>query len=256
MGIVNVTPDSFYDHGATAAPSDAVAHGLGLLERGAGALDIGGMTAQPGAEITTSEEIDRVVPVISAIRAQTDAVISVDTYRAPVARAALTAGADLVNDHTGLSDPEMMAAVADAGAGLVITHLGLKPKQARTGTYSITVDAIAEFLTTRAEAAVAAGVAKGGILIDPGLGFGKDTDTDLETLRRLTDLVGLGYPLLLACSHKEVTAAPLGLPESSLEGTAAVAAIAAFLGVAVLRLHDLPSMAHAARMGWLMRRGE
>jgi dihydropteroate synthase len=256
MGIVNVTPDSFYDRGATAATDDAVAHGRGLLERGAGALDVGGMTAQPGDEITTSAEIARVVPVIAELRARTDAVISVDTYRAGVAAAALAAGADLVNDHTGLSDPEMVAVVAEADAGLVITHLGLRPKQARSGTYSISVDAIAEFLTTRAGAAVAGGVAKRGILIDPGLGFGKDTDTDLETLRRLPDLVQLGYPLLLACSHKEVTAAPLGLPESSLEGTAAVAAVAAFLGVAVLRLHDLPAMAHAARMGWLMRPGE
>ena len=112
---------------------------------------------------------------------------------------------------------------------------------------------IAEFLTARAETAVAAGVPTAGILIDPGLGFGKDIDTDLDTLRHLPALVGLGYPVLLACSHKEVTAAPLGLPESALEGTAAVTAVAAYLGVAVLRLHDLPFMAHAARMGWLMR---
>ncbi len=253
MGIVNVTPDSFYDQGATAAAADAVAHGLGLLQRGAGALDVGGMTAQPGGELDPAIEIARVVPVIEQLRAHTDAVIAVDTYRASVAAAALQAGADLVNDHTGLSDLEMAAVVAAAGAGLVITHLGLRPKQARTGTYSISVAEIAEFLTARAETAVAAGVPAAGILIDPGLGFGKDIDTDLDTLRHLPTLTGLGYPVLLACSHKEVTAAPLGLPESALEGTAAVTAVAAYLGVAVLRLHDLPFMAHAAQMGWLMR---
>ena len=222
MGIVNVTPDSFYDRGATASAADAVAHGLALLDRGAGALDVGGMTAQPGDELDPSIEAARVVPVIEQLRAQTDAVIAVDTYRAPVAAAALEAGADLVNDHTGLSDPDMAATVAAAGAGLVITHLGLRPKQARTGSYSISVSEIAEFLTAGAESAVAAGVPTAGILIDPGLGFGKDIDTDLDTLRHLPALAGLGYPVLLACSHKEVTAAPLGLPESALEGTAAV----------------------------------
>lgn len=253
MGIVNVTPDSFYDQGATAATADAVAHGLALLDRGAGALDVGGMTAQPGDELEPSIEAARVVPVIEQLRARTEAVIAVDTYRAPVAAAALEAGADLVNDHTGLSDPAMAAAVAAAGAGLVITHLGLRPKQPRAGTYPISVPEIAEFLTARAATAVAAGVPAAGILIDPGLGFGKDIDTDLDTLRHLPALVGLGYPVLLACSHKEVTAVPLGLPESALEGTAAITAVAAYLGVAVLRLHDLPFMAHAARMGWLIR---
>ncbi len=182
MGIVNVTTDSFYDRGATASAADAVAHGLALLDRGAGALDVGGMTAQPGDELDPSIEAARVVPVIEQLRARTDAVIAVDTYRAPVAAAALEAGADLVNDHTGLSDPGMAAAVAAAGAGLVITHLGLRPKQPRAGTYSISVPEIAEFLTSRAETAVAAGVPAAGILIDPGLGFGKDIDTDLDTL--------------------------------------------------------------------------
>src|SRR4029077_5538539 len=123
-------------------------------------------------------------------------------------------GADLVNDHTGLSDPDLAAVVAERAAGLVVTHLGLAPKQAQYARYAVGVDAIAEFLTTRVEAAVAAGIPEAGILIDPGLGFGQDTATDLETLRRLPALVGRGPPLLLACSHKEVTAEPLGLPES------------------------------------------
>jgi dihydropteroate synthase len=170
-----------------------------------------------------------------------------------VAAAALRAGADLVNDHTGLSDAGMAAVVAEHRAGLVVTHLGLAPKQEQTARHAVTVDEIAAFLVERAERSRVAGVAPDAILVDPGLGFGKDTRTDLRTLAELPRLAGLGYPLLLAPSHKEVTAEPLGLDESALEGTAAVVALAAYLGAAVLRVHDLPFMAHVARMGWLIR---
>jgi len=253
MGIVNVTTDSFYDRGATADPADAVARGLELWRAGATIVDVGGMTAQPGPPLSEATEAARVVPVVAALREAGDGVISVDTYRASVAAAALDAGADLVNDHTGLSDPGMAGVVAERGAGLVVTHLGLAPKQEQHGRYSISVEQIAAFLAERAQAAVEAGVRPDSVLVDPGLGFGKDTESDLAVLRRLPELAGLGFPLLLACSHKEVTAEPLGLPEASLEGTAAVVAVAAYLGVGVLRLHDLPFMARVARMGWLMR---
>ena len=252
MGIVNVTPDSFHDHGLTATPDRAVARGLELAEAGAGIIDIGGMTAQPGRVLSEDEEIARVAPVVLELRRQLDLPISVDTYRAGVADAALRAGADLVNDHTGLSDPDMAATIADHGAGLVVTHLSLPPKQAQAGRHAVAVDEIARFLAERADAARSAGIGADAILVDPGLGFGKDTGTDLRTLRELPRLAGLGYPLLLAPSHKEVTAEPLGLDESSLEGTAAVVAVAAYLGVAVLRVHDLPFMRHVATMGWLI----
>ena len=191
-------------------------------------------------------------PSCSGCAAQLDLVISIDTYRAAVADAALRAGADLVNDHTGLSDPGMAATIAGHGAGLVVTHLGLPPKQVQAGRHAVSVDEIARFLAERADAARSAGIGADAILVDPGLGFGKDTGTDLRTLRDLPRLAGLGYPLLLAPSHKEVTAEPLGLDESSLEGTAAVVAIAAYLGAAVLRVHDLPFMRHVATMGWLI----
>ncbi|HUZ83186.1 MAG TPA: dihydropteroate synthase, partial [Gaiellales bacterium] len=253
MGIVNVTPDSFYDRGVSARPAQAVARGLEMLEAGAALLDVGGMTARPGPALPAGEEIARVVPTIRGLRERTDAVIAVDTYRASVADAALRAGADLVNDHTGLSDPRMAATVASHGAGVVITHLGLRPKQQQAGRYALDVSEIARVLCERAELAVAAGVRRTAVLIDPGLGFGKDSATDLATLRALPALAALGYPLLLAPSHKEVTAEPLGLDESTLEGTAAVVAVAAFLGVAVLRVHDLPFMQRVARMAWLMR---
>lgn len=253
MGILNVTPDSFYDRGMTATADRAIARGLELADAGAGIVDVGGMTAQPGRVLTEAEEIARVEPVVRALRRQLDLPISVDTYRAGVADAALGAGADLVNDHTGLSDPGMAATIARHGAGLVVTHLGLEPKQVQAGRHAVTVDEIAGFLSERAAAARSAGVGADAILVDPGLGFGKDTATDLRTLRELPRLAGLGYPLLLAPSHKEVTAEPLGLAESALEGTAAVVAVAAYLGVAVLRVHDLPFMRHVATMGWLIR---
>jgi dihydropteroate synthase len=252
MGIVNVTPDSFYDRGRTADPAAAVARGLELVESGADLLDVGGMTAQPGEPIAPDVEIERVVPVIEELRRETDVPIAVDTYRAAVADAALAAGADLVNDHTGLSDPGLEAAVAAHGAGLVLTHLGVEPKQVQDGRYAVPFEHIAAALAERAERALAAGVPREGLLVDPGLGFGKDSSTDLETLRRLPELRSLGHPVLLAPSHKEVTAEPLGLPEDALEGTAAVVAVAAYQGVDVLRLHDLPFMARVARMGWLI----
>jgi dihydropteroate synthase len=253
MGIVNVTPDSFYDRGATAAPEAAIARGEGLVRAGAGIVDVGGMTAQPGRPLGEDEEITRVEGVVAALRARLAVPISIDTYRARVADAALRAGADIVNDHTGLSDPDMAATVAAHRAGLVVTHLSLAPKQAQEGRHAVALDDIAEFLVERAESARAAGVGADAILVDPGLGFGKDTATDLRTLAGLPRLASLGYPLLLAPSHKEVTAEPLGLEESSLEGTAAVVAVAAYLGAAVLRVHDLPFMAHVARMAYLIR---
>jgi len=254
MGIVNVTPDSFYDQGATATTARAVARGLDLAAAGAGIVDVGGMTAQPGHVLAQDEEIARVEPVVRELRRRgLDLPISVDTYRAGVAGAALAGGADLVNDHTGLSDPAMAETVARHGAGLVVTHLGLAPKQEQAGRRPVAVDDIAAFLVERADAARAAGVAAEAILVDPGLGFGKDTATDLATLAQLPRLAALGYPLLLAPSHKEVTAEPLELEESSMEGTAAVVAIAAYLGAAVLRVHDLPFMRHVATMGWLIR---
>src|SRR6185437_8405205 len=201
MGIVNVTPDSFYDRGATAAPDAAVARGLELVRAGAGIVDVGGMTAQPGRVLSEDEEIDRVAGVVAALRARLDVPISIDTYRARVADAALRAGADIVNDHTGLTDPDMAATIAGHRAGLVVTHLSIAPKQVQEGRHAVPVDDIAEFLVTRADAARAAGVDADAILVDPGLGFGKDTATDLRTLAELPRLSLLGYPLLLAPSH-------------------------------------------------------
>ena len=183
------------------------------------------------------------------LRRQLDLPISVDTYRAGVADAALRAGADLVNDHTGLSDPAMAATIAAPRRRARRHPPRPRAEAGAVRPSAVTVDEIAGFLAERAAAARSAGIAADAILVDPGLGFGKDTATDLRTLRELPRLAALGYPLLLAPSHKEVTAEPLGLEESTLEGTAAVVAVAAYLGVAVLRVHDLPFMRHVATMG-------
>ena len=257
MGIVNVTPDSFYDGGATATTDLAVARALAVVSEGATVIDVGGMTARPGVELSSADEMARVLPVLEGIRAAgCEAVVSVDTYRAGVAAAALEAGADMINDHTGLTDGDLAAAVAEHGGGLVVTHLGLAPKQVQAGRYDIDPAEIGSFLSQRAELAVDAGIDRSALVIDPGLGFGKSTATDLATLRALPDLLRVGYPLLLACSHKEVTAEPLGLPESNIEGTAAVVAVAAYQGVQLLRVHDLPFMARVATMASLLGAGD
>ena len=253
MGIVNVTGDSFYAPARTPDPEQAVRRGLALAAAGAAIVDVGGLTAQPGAPIGEDEEAARVVPVVEALRARSEVVVSVDTYRTGVAEAVLAAGAEIVNDHSGLSEPALADAVARHRAALVVTHLGPPPKAPQSRKYAIRPDEIARFLRQRAALAVEHGVAQDAILLDPGLGFGKTVESDLATLRALPELRRLGQPLLLACSHKEVTAAPLGLPESALEGTAAVVAVAAFLGVELLRLHDLPFMERVARMAWLLR---
>ncbi len=254
MGIVNVTPDSFYDGGATAGAEAAVRRALDLAEHGASVIDVGGMTARPGMVLSPAEELARVLPVLEGIRAAgCEAIVSVDTYRTEVAAAVLDAGADMINDHTGLTDADLAAAVADRRGGLVVTHLGIAPKQVQGGRYDISPSGIAAWLEERAGWAIDAGVDPAAVVIDPGMGFGKSTATDLATLQALPQLLRVGYPVLLACSHKEVTAEPLGLPESNLEGTAAVVAVAAYLGVHLLRVHDLPFMARVARMAALMR---
>ena len=250
MGIVNNTPDSFYEQGRHYGVDAAVAHGRRLLAAGAHVLDVGGQTGQVGREIDVAEETARVVPVLEALR---DACVSVDTYRAPVARAALAAGASFVNDYTGGYDPDLAAVVGDAGAGLVVTHYRGRPRSNASRSYEGTVDEVLRFLEAAAARAVAAGVGERSIVVDPGLGFGKSTRLDLAILRDLDRLLTLGFPVLLACSHKEVTADASGLPEDDVRGTAVTAVLAARAGVAMLRLHDVEELAPAVRLADAIR---
>lgn len=239
MGIVNNTPDSFYDRGAHFGAGPAVAHARSLLAEGADLVDVGGQTGRVGPEVAVAEEIARVVPVV---RGLAGACVAVDTYRAPVAEAALDAGASLINDVTGGHDPQLAPAVAAAGAGLVVTHYRGSPRSNPSRSYEGTVDDVLDELSSAAERALAAGVHRRSLLVDPGFGFGKSTRLDLALLRDLHRVAALGFPVLAAPSHKEFTADAIGGREEDLAGTAAAAALATRAGARVVRLHDVRAL--------------
>ena len=243
MGILNRTPDSFYDKGATfedAPAMDAVAR---AIDEGADIVDIGGVKAGPGDIVDEAEEIGRVVPFIAAVRAKhPDVVISVDTWRAGVARSCLAEGADVVNDAWGGVDPDIFAVTASADGAIVCTHAGgVTP---RTRPHRIAYDdVVADVIATivgLAERAAAAGVARESILIDPGHDFGKNSWHSLEVTRRLTELVDTGWPVLVSLSNKDFVGETLDrtVPDR-LVGTLATTAISAWLGARVFRAHNV-----------------
>jgi dihydropteroate synthase len=250
MGIVNVTPDSFYErhHGLDASLGRAREQ----AEAGADVLDVGGQTAQVGPELPVAEEIARVREVVAGA-AELGLPVSVDTYRAPVADAACRAGAVLVNDHTGFSDPELPSVAADHGAGVVCAHYRGAPRTNPSRTYDVSVDEVQRALADRREAALAAGVADDAILLDPCFGFGKSTASDLALLAALDRLSGLGAPVLAAVSHKEFTADATGLSEDDLRGTLAAAVLATRAGAAMLRLHDVAELVPVLRLADAVR---
>jgi dihydropteroate synthase len=243
MAIVNRTPDSFYDRGATYGMDAALARVDQVVAEGADMVDIGGVKAAPGLEVDAAEEIRRTVELVAAIRAAHPLLpISIDTWRAEVAREALAAGADVVNDAWGGVDPMLAAVAAGAGAGIVCTHAGGLPPRTRPHrvTYDDVVADIVVRTTSLAEAAVAAGVARDRVLIDPGHDFGKNTRHSLEATRRLDELVATGWPVLVALSNKDFVGETLDVPlEERLTGTLAVTAVSAWLGARVFRAHDV-----------------
>ena len=243
MGIVNRTPDSFYDRGATFTDERARAAIRRAVEEGADVVDIGGIPASPGVEVTVGEEIDRVVPFVAWARAEFPAVaLSVDTFRAPVAEAVCAAGADLINDTWSSADPGILDVAARYGAGYVCAHVGgaaprTEPWRPR---YDDVVASVLERTTTLAEQAVAAGVPRAGVLVDPTVDFSKNTHHSLQVLRRLDRLVATGWPVLLAMSNKTVVGETLDVPlEGRLTGTLAATALAADAGVALVRAHQV-----------------
>lgn len=251
MGVVNVTPDSFFDGGKYAAPDVAVAHALHLADQGAEIVDVGGESTRPGAEsVSAAEEWRRVEPVLKALRAKTDARISIDTYKPDVAAKAVKFGADMVNDVTGLRAPKMRALVAKEGAAAVVMHMKGTPKtMQRNPGYKDVVAEVAAFLKERAESAVAAGVSRNCIVVDPGLGFGKTPEHNAEILRRLGGIVRLGYPVLVGPSRKWfVGAFGGGDVDGRLEGSIAAAVLAALNGADLVRVHDVESTAKAIRI--------
>ncbi len=250
MGVVNVTPDSFSDGGLFLDAEAAVAHGLELVEQGAEILDVGGESTRPGAEeVSAEEEMARVVPVV---RGLADAVtVSIDTSKAAVAEAALDAGATIVNDVTALrGDPGIGALCAERGAGLVLMHMQGDPRTMQENpVYDDVVDDVKAFLAERTEAAIGAGVAEQLVWLDPGIGFGKTLDHNLELLRRLGELRELGRPLVVGTSRKsfigKIDGSAVG---DRLGGTIASSVLAAAEGADVLRVHDVAEMAEAAKV--------
>lgn len=243
MAIVNRTPDSFFDRGATFGQESALRAVERAVAEGADIIDIGGVKAGPGAEVDVAEEIRRTVATIAAVRAAfPDVVISIDTWRAEVAVAAVAAGADLLNDTWSGTDPALAQVAAETGAGLVCTHAGgLTPRTRphRVGYDDVLADVVAT-VTGLAERAVALGVRPDGILIDPAHDFGKNTYHSLELTRRLDELAGTGWPLLVALSNKDFIGETLDLPAvERLEGTLAATAISAWLGARVFRAHQV-----------------
>ncbi|WP_326549564.1 dihydropteroate synthase [Micromonospora sp. NBC_01813] len=243
MAIVNRTPDSFFDRGATFA-ADAALRAVGqAVADGADIVDIGGVKAGPGAPVDVTAEIDRTVGTIAAVRAAfPDLVISIDTWRAEVAREAVAAGADLLNDTWAGADPRLAEVAAATGAGLLCSHTGGTTPRTRPhrAAFDDVVDDVVRTVTGLAERAVGLGVRPDGVLIDPAHDFGKNTRHSLEVTRRLDELVDTGWPVLVALSNKDFIGETLDLPvDQRLEGTLAATAVSAWLGARVFRAHQV-----------------
>ena len=252
MAIVNRTPDSFYDRGATFSDEAALSRVADVVGQGAEIVDIGGVKAGYGAEVTVAEELDRTLDFVAAVRERyPDLVISVDTWRAEVAAELCRAGADLVNDTWAGADPELLAVAAEHGAGLVCSHtggLGPRTDPHRIGYDDVMADVVRS-VTELAERAVGAGVRRDGILVDPTHDFGKNTRHSLELTRRLDELVATGWPVLVALSNKDFVGETLDLPAAErLPGTLAATAVSAWLGARVFRAHNVAETRQALDM--------
>jgi dihydropteroate synthase len=261
MGVVNVTPDSFSDGGRFFDAQAAIAHGVALAEAGADLLDVGGESTRPGAQpVGAEEELARVLPVIQGLRARTSVPLSVDTTKAAVAREALKAGAHLINDITGFrSDPELPRVVAEAGAACCLMHIqGTPATMQQAPRYDDLVDEVLAFLEDAVARAEAAGVPRGRILVDPGIGFGKSFDHNLFLLRRLGELRVLGLPLLVGTSRKGFLGKLTGGKPASERLAAtlgSVAAVAALGGADVVRVHDVAEARDALAVVDAIRQG-
>lgn len=251
MGVVNVTPDSFSDGGLFLDAGAAIAHGEELAEQGAEILDVGGESTRPGAEpVSAEKERARIEPVVRAL-ATSGHTVSIDTSKLSVAEAALDAGAQIVNDVTALrGDPDVGPLCAERGAGLVLMHMQGDPRTMQEApAYADVVDDVKAFLAQRLEAAVGAGVDEERVWLDPGIGFGKTLEHNLELLRRLGEMRELGRPLVVGTSRKSFIGKLDGSPvEERLGGTIASSVLAAADGAAVLRVHDVAEMREALKV--------
>ncbi len=250
MGILNVTPDSFFDGGWYLKPKEAVKRGLKMIEEGADLLDLGGVSTRPGSKtIPVEEELKRVIPVVKEL-SQAKRSISIDTYRTEVAEKALEAGATMVNDISGLSDKDMASLVAHHGAELVIMHIKGKPHlYPQKPIYRNIVREVSSFLERRVERALKAGVKFENIIIDPGLGFGKTASQSLELLCRLEELRGLGLPIMVGASRKSFLGRLTGADvKDRLPATLATQVLAIFKGASIVRVHDVKEAVQVATL--------
>ena len=250
MAVVNRTPDSFYDKGATFALDRAVAAALAAAEQGADWVDIGGVPFGRGPVVTPEEEIARVIPVVEGVAAASGVVISVDTANADVARRAIAAGAAVINDTSGLWDEGMVDVIAESQATLVLTHSIGPPRSERPSPrYEDVVAEVAAFLQERVERALAGGIAPERLVVDPGHDLNKNTLHTLELTRRLDEIVALGYPTLAAVSNKDFVGESIDREQGQrLEGSLAAAVVCIMKGARIVRMHDVPASVAAVRM--------
>lgn len=253
MGVINVTPDSFSDGGSFADPGEAIDHGLRLAEEGAGILDIGGESTRPGApSVPEEEELRRILPVVRGLAARTPTALSIDTSKAAVARAALDAGAEILNDVTALQgDPRMASVAAETGAGVVVMHMRGTPRTMQQNTdYNDVVREVAGFLRERTAGAVSAGIAVENLAVDPGIGFGKNPAQNIRLIAALPEFAAQGRPVVLGVSRKSFLAAAAGCPEMADRDapTVALTSLGRELGARIFRVHDVRANAQALRM--------
>ena len=251
MGVLNITPDSFSDGGVFIEADKAVQHAVEMVQQGAAIVDIGGESTRPGAAaVSAQEEMDRVLPVIEAIIPEISVPVSIDTSKPEVMRAAIDAGAGLVNDVNALQANGALEAASELGAAVCLMHMRGEPRTMQENPqYSDVVAEVREFLHARIEAAITAGITRKKIVIDPGFGFGKTLDHNLVLLRELRQLQALGVPVLAGLSRKSMIGMALGLPvEQRLHASVALALIAVQNGAKIVRVHDVAATVEAIRM--------
>lgn len=250
MAVVNRTPDSFYDHGATFELEAAVRACASAEAAGADWVDVGGAPFAPGPAISAQEELERVLPVVLAVRERSDIVISVDTFQADVAAACIEAGANVINDTSGLHDPSVARVVADSAATLVITHSLARPRTVYARPhYDDVAGEVAAFLRQRVDQAVSLGVPQERIVIDPGHDLNKNTMQSLELTRRLSEVAAIGLPVLAAVSNKDFVGEAIDADRADrLEGSLAAAVFAIVQGARIVRMHNVAESVRAVRM--------
>ena len=251
MGVLNITPDSFFDGGCFVDPAQALSRAMAMAEEGAGIIDIGGESTRPGAaQVGVEEELQRVIPVIQAIRAQSDIPISIDSSKPEVMDEAVAAGASLINDVRALQQPNAMQAAAKLQVPVCLMHMQGQPgTMQQQPHYHDVLGEVMDFLRQRSQACLDAGIAAERIILDPGFGFGKSLPHNLGLFKHLAQLRQLGFPLLVGVSRKSMIGTALDIPlEARLPASVALAGLAVWLGASIIRAHDVQATVQAVKM--------